>query len=172
MDLFLQLLANGLVTGTFYALSALGLTLVFGLMRVVNFAHGELYAVGGLLGWALTDLAGFNFFLTLAVVIFSLAVGGYLIDRLLIARVRGQGEEPTILLTIGLSIFLTAIFCHGWLPAAQIIDPYGGVSENHRSSARVRLMSLSCGSEPPNNARRREASRWIKAFNPSRRSAA
>ena len=107
MDLFLQLLANGLVTGTFYALSALGLTLVFGLMRVVNFAHGELYVVGGLLGWALTDLVGFNFFLTLAIVIFSLAVGGYLIDRLLIARVRGQGEEPTILLTIGLSIFLT-----------------------------------------------------------------
>ena len=53
MNLFLQLLANGLVTGTFYALSALGLTLVFGLMRVVNFAHGELYMVGGLIGWAL-----------------------------------------------------------------------------------------------------------------------
>ena len=104
MDLFLQLLANGLVIGTFYALSALGLTLVFGLMRVVNFAHGELYVVGGLLGWALTDLVGLNFFLTLAVVIVCLAVGGYLIDRLLMARVRGQGEEPTILLTSGLSI--------------------------------------------------------------------
>jgi len=107
MDLFLQLLANGLVIGTFYALSALGLTLVFGLMRVVNFAHGELYVVGGLLGWALTDLVGLNFFLTLALVIVSLAVGGYLIDRLLMGRVRGQGEEPTILLTIGLSIFIT-----------------------------------------------------------------
>ena len=61
MDLLLQLLANGLVIGAFYALSALGLTLVFGLMRVVNFAHGELYVVGGLLGWAFTDLVGFNF---------------------------------------------------------------------------------------------------------------
>jgi len=74
MDLFLQLLANGLVTGTFYALSALGLTLVFGLMRVVNFAHGELmWWVDSWMG--LTDLVGFNFFLTLAIVIFSLAVG-------------------------------------------------------------------------------------------------
>jgi branched-chain amino acid transport system permease protein len=58
MDLLLQLLANGLVTGAFYALSALGLTLVFGLMRVVNFAHGDLYVVGGLLGWTLTAMLG------------------------------------------------------------------------------------------------------------------
>lgn len=125
MDLFLQLLANGLVIGTFYALSALGLTLVFGLMRVVNFAHGELYVVGGLLGWAFTDLLGFNFFLTLAIVIFSLAVGGYLIDRLLMERVRGQGEEPTILLTIGLSIFLTntALLVVGTAPQ-KVLSPF------------------------------------------------
>ena len=69
MDLFLQLLANGLVIGAFYALSALGLTLVFGLMRVVNFAHGELYVIGGLLGWALTAVLGWNYFLALVVVV-------------------------------------------------------------------------------------------------------
>jgi len=107
MDLFLQLLANGLVIGTFYALSALGLTLVFGLMRVVNFAHGELYVIGGLLGWALTEQLGLNYFLALAVVVAVLAAIGYAVDRLMIERVRGQGEEPTILLTIGLSIFIT-----------------------------------------------------------------
>ena len=54
MDLFLQFLANGLVVGAFYALSALGLTLIFGLMRVVNFAHGEFYMLGGVLGWSST----------------------------------------------------------------------------------------------------------------------
>jgi branched-chain amino acid transport system permease protein len=73
----------------------------------------------------LTDLVGFNFFLTLAIVIFSLAVGGYLIDRLLIARVRGQGEEPTILLTIGLSIFLTntALLIVGTAPE-KVVSPF------------------------------------------------
>jgi branched-chain amino acid transport system permease protein len=100
-------MANGLVIGTFYALSALGLTLVFGLMRVVNFAHGELYVIGGLLGWALTEQLGLNYFLALALVVAVLAAIGYGIDRLMIERVRGQGEEPTILLTIGLSIFIT-----------------------------------------------------------------
>jgi branched-chain amino acid transport system permease protein len=125
MDLFFQLLANGLVTGTFYALSALGLTLVFGLMRVVNFAHGELYVIGGLLGWALTAVLGWNYFLTLCVVIVVLGVGGYLIDQILIARVRGQGEEPTILLTIGLSIFIanTALLIVGTTPVT-VASPF------------------------------------------------
>jgi branched-chain amino acid transport system permease protein len=125
MDLFLQLLANGLVIGTFYALSALGLTLVFGLMRIVNFAHGEFYVVGGLLGWALTDRLGLNFFLALAIVVAVLAAMGYLVDRFMMSRVRGQGEEPTILLTIGLSIFLTntALLVVGTAPQ-KVVSPF------------------------------------------------
>jgi branched-chain amino acid transport system permease protein len=125
MDLFLQLLANGFVTGAFYALSALGLTLVFGLMRVVNFAHGELYVIGGLLGWALTAVLGWNYFLALVVVIVVLGILGYLIDQVLIARVRGQGEEPTILLTIGLSIFIanTALLIVGTTPVT-VASPF------------------------------------------------
>lgn len=125
MDLFLQLLANGLVIGTFYALSALGLTLVFGLMRVVNFAHGEIYVVGGLVGWALTEMLGVPFFLTLAIVVACLGAAGYLIDRFLIERVRGRGEEPTILLTIGLSIFITntALLIVGTAPQ-KVVSPF------------------------------------------------
>jgi branched-chain amino acid transport system permease protein len=125
MDLFLQLVANGLVLGAFYALSALGLTLVFGLMRVVNFAHGELYVIGGLFGWALTAVLGWNYFLALAVVVIVLGILGYLIDQILIARVRGQGEEPTILLTIGLSIFIanTALLIVGTTPVT-VASPF------------------------------------------------
>lgn len=125
MGLFLQLLANGIVLGTFYALSALGLTLVFGLMRVVNFAHGELYVVGGLIGWALTAVLGLNFFLALAIVVIVLGIAGYLIDWFLIAWVRGEGEEPTILLTIGLSIFIanTALLIVGTAPQT-VLSPF------------------------------------------------
>jgi branched-chain amino acid transport system permease protein len=125
MDLFLQLLANGLITGTFYALSALGLTLVFGLMRVVNFAHGELYMIGGLIGWSLTAQTGLNFFASLALVIAVMALAGYLIDRVLIARIRDQGEEPGILLTIGLSIFLvnTTLLVVGTAPQ-RVLQPF------------------------------------------------
>jgi branched-chain amino acid transport system permease protein len=106
MDLFLQFLANGLVTGSFYALSALGLTLIFGLMRVVNFAHGEFYMLGGVLGWYVTAQLGLDFFSGMVLVAVIMGAFGWLVDRLLIERVRDQGEEPGILLTIGLSIFL------------------------------------------------------------------
>ncbi|WP_206692551.1 branched-chain amino acid ABC transporter permease [Azospirillum sp. INR13] len=109
MDLFLQFLTNGLVVGVFYALSALGLTLIFGLMRVVNFAHGEFYMLGGVVGWFVTTHLGLDFFSGLVLVALAIGSFGWLVDRFLIERVRGQGEEPGILLTIGLSIFLVNI---------------------------------------------------------------
>jgi branched-chain amino acid transport system permease protein len=122
MDLFLQFLVNGLVSGSFYALSALGLTLIFGLMRVVNFAHGEFYMLGGVLGWFVTSRLGLDFFSGMAVVALAMASFGWLVDRFLIERVRDQGEEPGILLTIGLSIFLanSALLVVGTAP--QKID--------------------------------------------------
>jgi branched-chain amino acid transport system permease protein len=94
-------------------------------MRVVNFAHGELYVVGGLFGWALTAIFGWNYFLALVVVVIVLGILGYLIDQILIARVRGQGEEPTILLTIGLSIFIanTALLIVGTTPVT-VASPF------------------------------------------------
>ena len=118
MELLLQYLANGLVTGSFYALSALGLTLILGLMRVVNFAHGELYMLGGVMGWWATTRLGLDFFSGLALVAVVMGIFGWLIDRFLIERIRNQGEEPGILLTIGLSIFLanTALLTVGTAP--------------------------------------------------------
>lgn len=118
MELFLQYLANGLVTGTFYALSALGLTLILGLMRVVNFAHGELYMLGGVIGWWATTRLGLDFFSGLVLVAIVMGAFGWLVDRFLIERIRDQGEEPSILLTIGLSIFLanTALLVVGTAP--------------------------------------------------------
>jgi len=106
-DLFLQFVVNGLVNGTFYALSALGLTLIFGLMRLVNFAHGEFYMIGGLLGWVVTQKLSMDFFSGLAVVVAIMAAFGWLLDRYVIVRIRDKGPEPGILLTIGLAIFLT-----------------------------------------------------------------
>ncbi|PJX28141.1 branched-chain amino acid ABC transporter permease [Advenella sp. S44] len=118
MELLPQYIANGLVIGSFYALSALGLTLILGLMRVVNFAHGELYMVGGVMGWWATTRLGLDFFSGLLLVAVVLGTFGWLIDRFLIERIRDQGEEPGILLTIGLSIFLanTALLLVGTAP--------------------------------------------------------
>ena len=127
MELLPQYIANGLVIGSFYALSALGLTLILGLMRVVNFAHGELYMVGGVMGWWATTRLGLDFFSGLLLVAVVLGTFGWLIDRFLIERIRDQGEEPGILLTIGLSIFLanTALLLVGTAPL-KIESPLAG----------------------------------------------
>ncbi len=127
MELLPQFIANGLVIGSFYALSALGLTLILGLMRVVNFAHGELYMVGGVMGWWATTRLGLDFFSGLLLVAIVLGTFGWLIDRFLIERIRDQGEEPGILLTIGLSIFLanTALLLVGTAPL-KIESPLAG----------------------------------------------
>jgi len=94
-------------------------------MRVVNFAHGEMYVIGGLVGWALTGPAGLDFFTSLALVVVGMGVAGWLIDWLLISRVRDQDEEAGILLTIGLSIFLanTALLIFGTTPH-RVISPF------------------------------------------------
>jgi len=127
MELLPQYVANGLVIGSFYALSALGLTLILGLMRVVNFAHGELYMMGGVIGWWATTRLGLDFFSGLLLVAVVLGLFGWLIDRFLIERIRDQGEEPGILLTIGLSIFLanTALLLVGTAPL-KIESPLAG----------------------------------------------
>ncbi|MGY3618007.1 branched-chain amino acid ABC transporter permease [Bradyrhizobium sp. USDA 10063] len=126
MDLFLQFLANGIVVGAFYALSALGLTLIFGLMRVVNFAHGEIYMLGGVAGWYFTTALGLNFFTALLVVAMVIAAFGWLVDRVLIERVRDKGEEAGILLTIGLSIFLANLTLLVVGPAPmKVVGPIG-----------------------------------------------
>ena len=122
IDLLMQFVVNGLTNGVFYAVSALGLTLIFGLMRLVNFAHGEFYMIGGLLGWALTERLELDFYSGLLLTMLIIAAAAWLIDRFLIERVRGLGEEPGVLLTIGLSIFLanTALMVVGPTPQSVV----------------------------------------------------
>lgn len=110
LDLSLQFILNGLVTGAFYGLSALGLTLIFGMMKVINFAHGEFYMMGGILGYYLTTVLGLDFFLAISIVVAVVAAFGWVVDRVLIRPLRGKDILSSALVTIGLSIFLVNTF--------------------------------------------------------------
>jgi branched-chain amino acid transport system permease protein len=120
VDVALQFLVNGLVTGCFYALMALGLAMIFGLMEVVNFAHGEFFVMGGVVAYALCNVAGIDFYVTIALVVAIMFVFGAIVDRLLIRPLRGQHLLSTALVTIGLSIFLlnTMLVTFGTSPQA------------------------------------------------------
>jgi branched-chain amino acid transport system permease protein len=103
---FAQLLLNGLVMGVIYALVAMGLSLIFGVLEIVNFAHGEFYMLASMLAYFLTAQWDFDYWATILVVtLVGIAVGYVLFEGLLLA-LRGETFERSILLTMGLSMVL------------------------------------------------------------------
>jgi branched-chain amino acid transport system permease protein len=103
---YIQLLLNGIVIGVIYALVAMGLSLIFGVLEIVNFAHGEFYMLGAMLAYFLTMHARLGYWPTVLAVT-GVAVGlGYVLYEALLGSLRGEGFERSILLTIGLSMVL------------------------------------------------------------------
>jgi branched-chain amino acid transport system permease protein len=106
MDQFVQHIANALILGSTYALLGIGLTLIFGIMRVVNFTHGELYAFGGYVVFFLTALLGLNFYVALVLAVALGAAFGALIETVLLRPMRGADIDTTMLVMIGAWIIL------------------------------------------------------------------
>ncbi len=127
MMLFDQLIANGLVIGATYALIAIGLTLIFGMMRVVNFAHGEFYMLGGYVAVTLASALKLGFFIAVPLSMIIVAVVGLAFERLLLRRLRRADLLSTAIMTIGLSITMQNIVLQIWGPKpAQTPDPFSG----------------------------------------------
>jgi len=104
MDALPQHLVNGLVLGGTYALLGIGLTLIFGLMNVVNFAHGEFYTLGAYAAFAAVALSGLPFIGALAVAMAAGVVLGALTELVLLRPLRGQSIDTVMLVMIGLWI--------------------------------------------------------------------
>ena len=106
MNEILQYTVQGLAAGSFYALAALGLAIIFGVLGVVNFAHGASYMLGAVVAAVLLDLVGLNFWLALIVVPVLMFVFGIVIERLLVSRLMALDPLYNFLLTFGLSLLL------------------------------------------------------------------
>ena len=106
-----QVLANGVYLGAQYALIALGLTLIFALMNVLNFAHGQMYVMGGFVTYTVYGQLQLPFVVALAASAATLLVIGALIERYLFRTVlkRSVREESTMLLAAGIAFFLDAV---------------------------------------------------------------
>ncbi len=106
-----QVIANGLYLGAQYALIALGLTLIFALMNVLNFAHGQLYVLGGFVTYTIYGQLKLPFVVALLAAAVTLAVVGALMERFLFRTVirRSVREESTMLLAAGTAYLLDAI---------------------------------------------------------------
>ena len=110
LQAFLGQLLLGLVNGAFYALLSLGLAVIFGLLGIVNFAHGALYMLGAFAAWIMLDKFGINYWA--ALVLAPLVVGGVgmVIERLFLKHLYKLDEIYGLLLTFGLTLIAEGIF--------------------------------------------------------------
>src|SRR6195256_5637481 len=122
MDQLLQHFLNALMLGGTYALLGIGLTLIFGIMRVVNFTHGELYAFGAYIMYMLVMLTGANFFVALALAIALGVALGAALELLLLRGLRGADIDTTMLVMIGAWIALQNAEQLAWSGVAKSID--------------------------------------------------
>ena len=122
MDQLLQHGLNALILGGTYALLGIGLTLIFGIMRVVNFTHGELYSFGAYMMYACVMLAGANFFVALVLAVVLGIFLGAAIELVLLRRLRGADIDTTMLVMIGAWIALQNTEQLAWSGVAKSID--------------------------------------------------
>jgi branched-chain amino acid transport system permease protein len=107
--LFGQLLV-GLINGSFYALLSLGLAIIFGLLEVVNFAHGALYMMGAFAAWMGLTYLGVGYWWALLLAPAAVGVVGVVVERLLLRRLYGLDNLYGLLLTFGLTLVAEGLF--------------------------------------------------------------
>lgn len=110
LQAFLGQLLLGLVNGAFYAMLSLGLAVIFGLLGIVNFAHGALYMLGAFAAWIMMDQLGLNYWWALVLAPLTVGVLGMVIERLFLKHLYKLDPLYGLLLTFGLSLIAEGIF--------------------------------------------------------------
>lgn len=125
MDLFLQQVFNGIMLGSTYAMVALGLTLVYGILHVPNFAHGNMYMLGAYLGFFLITSYGFGFWVALVGSMVLMALVGMFLERVVYRPLRGQSHMNSFIAAIGALLFIETLVVSIWGPQGyRIPNPY------------------------------------------------
>ena len=102
----LQQLVNGLILGSVYALLALGYTMVYGIIKLINFAHGDIYMMGAFIGYFLINSFQMNFFVALIVAMIATAILGVVIEFLAYRPLRHSTRIAVLITAIGVSFLL------------------------------------------------------------------
>ncbi len=129
--LFGQLLL-GLINGAFYAVLSMGLALIFGLLNIINFAHGAQYMMGAFVAWMTLTYLGVGYWGALLIAPVIVGIVGALMERLLLRRLAGLDHLYGLLLTFGLALLMEGVFREAYgvsgLPYAIPPELSGGVN--------------------------------------------
>jgi branched-chain amino acid transport system permease protein len=131
LHIVVNAVVSGVLLGGLFAVTALGLSLVFGVMRLINLAHGEMLVLGAYLALEVTGRFGLDPLVSILLVIPVLAIVAVPVFRLLLAPVMGRGPEPAMLTTFGLSIIAQSLFILFFSGDTQTLAaPYSAGSVN------------------------------------------
>jgi len=122
-EIVLPAMLNGIATGAVYALVALGLTLIYGVLHIVNFAHGSLLMLALYGVYFLYTLLGIDPYLALPIVVPAMFALGYTLQRTVIATASHGREENILLVTLGLSIIVDNLALYLWSADTRTINP-------------------------------------------------
>ena len=109
MTVFFQQLINGLSLGSIYALIALGYTMVYGIIKLINFAHGDIYMLGAYIGFMAITVLGVGFFPALLIAMVGCAILGVVIERIAYKPLRNATRIAALITAIGVSYFIEAM---------------------------------------------------------------
>jgi len=123
---FLATLVGGVLLGGYYAMIACGLSFMFGVMKIINLAHGCLAVVAAFALWTLADKLGLNPFLALIVVLPAMGALGWLLQRTILERSARSGELIPILATFGLAIVIENVMFEVFGADSRSLAPYVG----------------------------------------------
>ncbi|WP_066072928.1 branched-chain amino acid ABC transporter permease [Neobacillus soli] len=120
MEQFIQQLVNGISLGSIYALIALGYTMVYGIVKLINFAHGDVFMVGAFIGFYSITILDLGFFPALLIAMTACAIFGVLIERIAYKPLRNATRIAALITAIGVSLFIEygTIYIRGAQPEA------------------------------------------------------
>lgn len=125
MELLLQQIFNGIMIGSTYAIVALGLTLVMGILHIPNFAHGHLYMLGGYITYFFISALGLGYWLSLLLSMGVLGMAGVVLERMIYRPLADQPHINMFIAAIGVLLFLEAFALVVWGPQGlRIPNPY------------------------------------------------
>ena len=119
LDIYINVLINGVLTGLVYGLSALGLSVIFGVIRIVNFAHGEMMVIGMFLALVLFRWLGFDPLMSIPVAVVALFIVGYALQAIVIKRVAHLADYMQFLLLASIAIIIVSACLMIFGPDAQ-----------------------------------------------------
>ncbi|AZP04630.1 branched-chain amino acid ABC transporter permease [Jeotgalibaca ciconiae] len=140
MESFIQQMINGVSLGSIYALIALGYTMVYGIIKLINFAHGEIYMVGAYVGYGLIRNVGLGLIPALVLSMLFCAILGVVIEKIAYKPLRGATRIATLITAIGVSYLLQNLMIY-FMGAESRAFPtalenkvfrFGGVSINNQ----------------------------------------